>query len=79
MFAALIRVQRALNHCFERLFLEDRYRYLARRGGFEGAFDDELARHRERKQYGAVRLAFAHARQHAGRDRVGKAGVGKSR
>ncbi len=62
MFGVLLRVQLAFNRWFENVFLEDRYRLLARRGGFEPRFDERLVHYRERKQYGAVRLAFSDAR-----------------
>lgn len=66
MFGVLLRIQLAFNRWFEKAVLEDRYRYLARRGGFEEGFDNRLGYYRERKQYGAVRLAYSDARyQHA--------------
>ncbi|MFT0849160.1 hypothetical protein VRY85_00075 [Achromobacter sp. F4_2707] len=58
----MLRIQLMFNRWFEKAFLEDRYRYLARRGGFEEGFDQKLAHFREQKKYGAVRLAYADAR-----------------
>ena len=66
MFTLMLRIQLMFNCWFERVFLEDRYRYLARRGGFEAAFDERLKYYRSAKKYGAVRLAYADARyEHA--------------
>lgn len=66
MFSLMLRIQLMFNRWFENIVLEDRYRYLARRGGFEPAFDERLAHYRAKKQYGAVRLAYSDARyQHA--------------
>lgn len=66
MFGVLMRIQLAFNRWFEKAILEDRYRYLARRGGFEDGFDEKLAHYLDRKQYGAVRLAYSDARyEHA--------------
>lgn len=62
MFAVMLRIQLAFNRWFEKAVLEDRYRYLARRGGFEEGFDRKLADYRKRRQYGAVRLAYSDAR-----------------
>lgn len=62
MQGVMMRIQRIVNRWFEHLILEDRYRYLARRGGFEAAFDERLAHYRGLKKYGAVRLAYADAR-----------------
>lgn len=62
MFGVMLRIQLWFNRWFERLILEDRYRYLARRGGFEAAFDQKLDHYRGLKKYGAVRLAYADAR-----------------
>lgn len=62
MFSLMLRIQLMFNRWFERIILEDRYRYLARRGGFEDAFDQKLVHYRELKKYGAVRLAYADAR-----------------
>lgn len=68
MFGVMLKIQLAFNRWFENFVLEGRYRELARRGGFEEAFDKRLAYYRGRKQYGAVRLAFSDARyQHARR------------
>lgn len=68
MFGVMLKIQLAFNRWFENVILEDRYRYLARRGGFEEGFDKKLAHYRSRKQYGAVRLAFSDARyEHARR------------
>jgi len=66
MFGLMLRIQLTFNRWFENVLLEDRYRYLARRGGFEKGFNERLTHYRERKQYGAVRLAFSDARyEHA--------------
>ncbi len=62
MFTLMLRIQLMFNRWFERVILEDRYRYLARRGGFEAAFDEKLKYYREAKKYGAVRLAYADAK-----------------
>lgn len=62
MQGVMLRIQRVFNRWFEHMILEDRYRYLARRGGFEDAFIERLAHYRGLKQYGAVRLAYADAR-----------------
>lgn len=62
MFTVMLRIQLFFNRWFERVVLEDRYRYLARRGGFEEGFEAKLKYYRERKKYGAVRLAYADAR-----------------
>lgn len=62
MFSVMLRIQLVFNRWFERAILEDRYRYLARRGGFEARFDEKLKRFRAEKKYGAVRLAYADAR-----------------
>lgn len=62
MFALMLQLQRTLNCWFERLVLEDHYRYLARRGGFEDDFNRRLSEYRKRGQYSAVRLAFTDAR-----------------
>lgn len=68
MFGLTLRIQRVFNRWFEKAILEDRYRYLARRGGFEQDFDTRLAQYRGRKQYSAVRLAYSDARyEHARR------------
>lgn len=58
----MLRIQLMFNRWFEKALLEDRYRYLARRGGFEELFDQKLVHFREQKKYGAVRLAYADAR-----------------
>lgn len=66
MFTLMLRIQLMFNRWFECVILEDRYRYLARRGGFEVAFDEKLKFYRDAKKYGAVRLAYADARfEHA--------------
>lgn len=62
MFSLMLRIQLTFNRWFERAILEDRYRVLARRGGFEEAFDEKLKAFRAQKKYGAVRLAYADAR-----------------
>lgn len=62
MFTLMLRIQLTFNRWFERVILEDRYRYLARKGGFEKGFDDKLRDFRAKKKYGAVRLAYADAR-----------------
>ena len=62
MFALTLRIQLMFNRWFERAILEDRYRYLARKGGFEEGFDEKLKYFRAQKKYGAVRLAYADAR-----------------
>ena len=62
MFGVMPRIQLVLNRWFEKLILEDRYRYLARRGGFEEAFDQKLVHYRDLKKYGSVRLAYVEAR-----------------
>ena len=62
MFAVMLRIQLFFNRWFERIILEDRYRYLARRGGFEERFDEKLRLYRDKRKYGAVRLAYADAR-----------------
>jgi hypothetical protein len=76
MFGVTLRIQLAFNRWFENAILEDRYRYLARRGGFETAFDERLALYRGKKQYGAVRLAFADARYEHARRQLG--GISKA-
>lgn len=66
MFSLMLRIQLVFNRWFERAILEDRYRYLARKGGFEPAFDEKLNHFRGKKKYGAVRLAYADAKyEHA--------------
>lgn len=80
MFGVMLRIQLAFNRWFERAILEDRYRYLARRGGFEEGFDKRLVYYRERKQYGSVRLAYSDARyDHVYKvlGEMGKGGLGK--
>ena len=72
MSGVMLGIQRVFNRWFEFVFLEDRYRYLARRGGFEAVFDERLAHYRAGKQYGAVRLAFAEARHEQVRQRAGE-------
>ncbi len=72
MFGLMLRFQLAFNRWFEKFILEDRYRYLARRGGFEEAFDKKLAELRKAKQYGAVRLAYSDARYRHARNELGK-------
>jgi len=68
MFGLMLRMQLAFNRWFEKAILEDRYRYLARRGSFEELFDEKLVQFRRRKLYSAVRLAFSEARyEHARR------------
>lgn len=68
MFGLMLRIQLAFNRWFENVILEDRYRYLARRGSFEELFDEKLAQFRSRKLYAAVRLAYSEARyEHARR------------
>jgi len=62
MSGLMLRIQLAFNRWFESAILEDRYRYLARRGGFEAAFDERLVHYRGLKKYGAVRLAYADAK-----------------
>ena len=62
MFGVLLRIQLAFNRWFESAILEDRYRYLARKGAFEEAFNERLAHYRGQKKYGAVRLAYADAK-----------------
>ncbi len=62
MFAVMLRLQRTFNRWFERFILEDRYRYLARRGHFESAFETKLTKFRQERRYGAVRLAYAEAK-----------------
>lgn len=74
MFGVMLRIQLAFNRWFENVVLEDRYRYLARRGGFEPGFDARLAYYRKRKQYGAVRLAFSDARYEHARKNLGAMG-----
>lgn len=71
MFGLMLRIQLVFNRWFENFFLEDRYRYLARRGGFEDTFDKRLAHYRERKQYGSVRLAYSDARYEHARKNLG--------
>lgn len=70
MSGVMLRLQLAFNRWFENVMLEDRYRYLARRGGFEPAFDEKLVGYRARKQYGAVRLAYSEARYEHARGHV---------
>lgn len=70
MFGLMLRIQLSFNRWFEKFILEDRYRYLARRGGFEDAFDSKLAKLRQGKQYGAVRLAYSDARYRHARNKL---------
>ena len=62
MFGVMLRIQRAFNRWFEKAILEDRYRYLARRGGFERDFDRHLEQCRQAKRYSPVRMAYSEAR-----------------
>ena len=62
MLGVMLRIQLAFNRWFEKAILEDRYRYLARRGGFEEGFDQQLAQFRKDKRYSPVRLAYSEAR-----------------
>jgi len=62
MNGIMLKIQVIFNRWFENLLLEDRYRYLARRGGFEEGFNSKLAFYRSKKKYGAVRLAYSEAR-----------------
>ena len=78
MFGLMLRIQLTFNRWFENVLLEDRYRLLARRGGFEQHFDERLAHYRERKQYGAVRLAFSDARYEHARGGLGKMAGGST-
>jgi|GEM_PF-5943287 len=62
MFGVMLRIQLAFNRWFEKTILEDRYRALARRGGFEDGFDKKLEAFRKGKKYSPVRLAYSEAR-----------------
>lgn len=70
MFGVTLRIQMAFNRWYEKAILEDRYRYLARRGGFEERFDEKLVEFRKQKRYGAVRLAYSDSRYEFMREKL---------